>query len=159
MTALCKKSEKVVEASDEVKTFELGEEYTAQGAIRYSSGGDESTMEDKYCTDGTHWFMHSTRRGFSKGTKSADTHEWECLEVKSDVKYTNLSLICIGGKLLCRHLNVPDQPFVELDKETLKPTEEQVAYTGANGQDMPLKWTPLDTEYEANDAEGNRWMR
>ena len=76
-------------------------------------------MEDKYCTDGTHWFMHSTPRGFSKGKKKADTHEWECLEVKSDVKYKNLSLVCIGSKLLCRHQDAPDQPFVELDKDTL----------------------------------------
>ena len=44
---------------------------------------------------------------------------WECLEVKSNVKYKNLSLICIGGKLLCRHQDAPDQPFVELDKDTL----------------------------------------
>ena len=24
---------------------------------------------------------------------------------------------------------------------------------------MPLKWTPLDTDYATNDTEGNRWMR
>ena len=99
MTALCKKSERIVEASDESKTFELGEEHTAQSRISYNSGGDESKIEDKYVTDGINWFMHSTPRGFSKGKKANDTHEWECLEVKADVKYTNLSLICIDGKL------------------------------------------------------------
>ena len=74
MTALCKKSEKVIEASDEKIEFELGSEECAQSKISYSSGGDESKIEDKYVTDGTHWFMHSTPRGFSKGTKQADNH-------------------------------------------------------------------------------------
>jgi len=39
-----------------------------------------------------------------------------------------------------------------------KEGEEQ--FTKADGEEEDyLKWTPLDTEFEENKREGNRWMR
>lgn len=58
-------------------------------------------------------------------------------------------------RLFARHSGAPDLPFVEIDKDTLdlKQIPENTHSCDS------LKWTPLDTAYEENKEQGNRWMR
>ena len=61
---------------------------------------------------------------------------------------------------LVRHKDSPDVPFEVYDKETLMKKEGEDPFKSADGEEEDyLKWTPLDTAYEENKVEGNRWMR
>ena len=61
---------------------------------------------------------------------------------------------------LVRHENAPDLPFEVFDKETLKKKDGEVEFSKADTEPEDyLRWTPLDTQYEENKEEGNRWMR
>ena len=51
-----------------------------------------------------------------------------------------MSLFVMEDGLYVRSQKHPDQPFLELDKNTLKPKDQQIVYTG-DGVDK-LKWTP-----------------
>ena len=62
----------------------------------------------------------------------------------------------MNDKLMARHKEAPDQPWVELDKDTLKPKENQVTYIGHNGTDMPLKWMLDTSSLSENSTQGNR---
>ena len=70
-----------------------------------------------------------------------------------------MTMLCHKGMLLVRHREAPDVPFVIFDKQTLKPAEGEEPFRVADGEDDYLKWTPLDTEFEENQQQGNRWHR
>ena len=109
--------------------------------MSFSSGGDAVAETDKFVSDGFHWFIHSMTRGFAKGTKDSSTGEFECEAVHDEVKYDDdMSLFVMEDGLYVRSQKHPDQPFLELDKNTLKPKDQQIVYTG-DGVDK-LKWTP-----------------
>ena len=65
------------------------------------------------------------------------------------------SILCHDGMLLVRHDGRTDVPFIELDKDTLKPITEARPFTSEN--DL-LSWTPHE-DFSSNDKLGTRAMR
>ena len=51
----------------------------------------------------------------SKGKKNTSSGEFTCTEVKPEVKYEEVTLLCMNDKLMARHAKARDQPWVELD--------------------------------------------
>ena len=69
-------------------------------------------------------------------------------------------MLCHKDFWFVRHKDSPDVPFEIYDKETLKKKDGETPFKSADSEiEDYLKWTPLDTEFEENKAEGNRWMR
>ena len=68
-------------------------------------------------------------------------------------------MLCHDGCLYVRHKEAKDVVFQQFDKTTLKPIPDQTPFTVPEGEEDYLKWTPLDTVYEENSEEGNRWHR
>ena len=68
-------------------------------------------------------------------------------------------MLCHGGQLFVRHKDAPDVPFQQFSKESMTVVENQTPFKVPPGEEDYLKWTPLDTEYEENAEEGNRWHR
>ena len=66
-----------------------------------------------------------------------------------------------GDMILARYSEAPDKPFVIIDKGTLKPVDETevTPFTASSFNRHSLAWTPLDTEYEEDAMNGNRWFR
>ena len=65
-------------------------------------------------------------------------------------------MLCHKSHFMIRHRDAPDVPFQLYNKETLEPDRESLAYSSEN--DL-LKWTPNDSNFPENSADGNRWMR
>ena len=69
-------------------------------------------------------------------------------------------MLCHKDFWFVRHKDSPDVPFEIYDKETLKKKDGETPFKSDDSEiEDYLKWTPLDTEFEENKAEGNRWMR
>lgn len=109
-------------------------------------------------SDGTHWYIYRHDKPFIKGTKEATNGDFKMI-TNVESKFDERSLLVMKNRLYVRHSKAPDQPFIELNRDTLVATEEQVTFTGKDGSEMPLKWTPTDTVYEEDKEVGNRWAR
>lgn len=70
-------------------------------------------------------------------------------------------MFCHKNLLLARYKEAHDKPFVIIDKQTLKPVDEQVEapFGGHEENKESLTWTPLETEYQEDTENGNRWFR
>ena len=60
---------------------------------------------------------------------------------------------------MIRHRDAPNVPFQLYNKETLQKDTEALAYSSVDGEEDLLKFTPMDSNFAENTAEGNRWMR
>lgn len=136
------------------------EEEHIQSRVDHNNGSDRAQEWDQAATDGTKWYIYSDTRGISRGAKGPKTGTWTSESVYTDDKCWNeMTMLCHDGCLLVRHSDAADVPFQVFSKETLKPSDEEQAFGMAEGQERSLAWTPLDTDYEENIHEGNRWMR
>ena len=103
--------------------------------------------------------MYSNDRGWTKATKNRDGGDWETVKTLSEKNCHEMTMVMHNDHLLVRHRDAADVVFQEFDKDTLKPIEGQQPFKVPEGEDDYLKWTPLDTAYESNTQEGNRWHR
>ena len=111
---------------------------------------------DQLATDGDFWYIHSSVRGLSKASKAPITGKFDCIYINSEFKSNKeFSILCHDSMLLVRHDGRTDVPFIELDKDTLKPITEARPFTSEN--DL-LSWTPHE-DFSSNDKLGTRAMR
>ena len=79
---------------------------------------------DAFAADADHFFNYSELRGLSRASKGP-LGNWKKVEaINTECKgLKGVSMVVHNGKLLVRHSGIKDQPFVEYDKDTLKPVE------------------------------------
>ena len=133
---------------------------TIQNSVNYEASDQTCKEEDQFVSDGDKYFVCSWNRGMNRGSRDGVSHTWSFEKKVSENKPLEATMLIHNNLWLVRHKNAPDVPFEVFDKETLVKKEGEVEFSKADSEEEDyLRWTPLDTEFEENKREGNRWMR
>ena len=82
--------------------------------------------------------MHGLERGLSVASKAAGSGYFSCNRTRSECQeWRGVSILCVNDMLLVRHREVPNVPFIQLDKDTLEQINSDQPFTC---EDDLLNW-------------------
>ena len=109
------------------------EEFNVQSSVLVEStamlDSEDVTLQmtmsyDAFATDKDFFYNYSELRGITRAIKGRNGNWKSISAVNSDLKgLKGVSMVIHDGKLLLRHSGLTDEPFIILDKDTLKPAE------------------------------------
>ena len=87
--------------------------------------GQINLTQDAFAASETHYFNFSEFRGMTRAIRGY-FGEWKKVDMANDEQkdLKSVSMVIHKGQLLVRHEGIKEKPFVEYDKETLKPISD-----------------------------------
>ena len=135
-----------VQSGGKKVVFEKTIDKRLQERVSFDSHSTRTSAEHCFVLDGKNWYQLRDR-SLCKGDR-ADDKSFKDAHHSAEIDSQCGSMFMMNNRLYVRIKSRPDEPFVEVDKETLNIKEEQTQYQGENGADHPLKWTPNHTTYQ-----------
>ena len=96
-----------------------------QDKINFADASHSTYAEDQWVTDGQFHYTYNRVRGLWKGARNQEGKWVGATKVNPNLAgMKELSLLVHQGRLLIRHADYPDMPFMEYDPEILEPLTE-----------------------------------